>query len=157
MPQFRPWSVVLAVALLCHAAPAWPSGVTRMPETSRKMENFRACFAFLKARAAEDAARVVPMTLDPNGDGKFVSVERRSDGIERTGKASARYAARIWYGFDRPRPEIGQIETSSGWEEHDYQCHGRTLISNMSQGYALSGFQPMAREDELTAPSPNDE
>lgn len=157
MPRSRPWSVALAAALICQTAPAWASGTMRMPEMNQKMESFRACLAFLEARAAEDAARAAPMTIDAKGDRKSVSVERRSEGIERKGKSTARYAARIWYSFGRPRPDLGQIEFSTSWEEHDYQCRGRALISNTAQGYTLSSFVPMESEGEPKNPPPKAE
>ncbi|MEI4509382.1 hypothetical protein WBQ88_16675 [Sphingopyxis sp. CCNWLW253] len=71
------------------------SGTVSSPERQQTMESFRVCLAFLKDSAAQDIKIEAPLTRDAEGIRRIVTVERRINGIERSGKASARYGAQI--------------------------------------------------------------
>ncbi len=133
----------LAAMLLCNASMAAASGSVAMPEQQQKMANFEACLAFLEESAAQDRKSEAPLTKDAEGNRRAVTVERRTDGVERPSKASARYGARVWYSNGKPLPEFGKIEYRASWDEHDYECRGRMLIINTSQGYTLESYIPI--------------
>ena len=137
----------VAAMLLCSASMAAASGTITSPERQQKMESFDACLAFLEDSAAKDSKSEAPLAMDAEGNRRAVTVELKTDSIERSGKASARYAARVWHSNGRPRPDLRQIEYRASWEEHDYACRGRLLTINMSQGYTLESYQPMDADE----------
>lgn len=133
----------LATMLLCNASMAAASGHVTMPEQQQKMASFEACLAFLEDSAAQDRKSEAPLTRDAEGNRRAVTVERRTDGVERSGKTIARYGARVWHSNGKPLPEFGKIEYRASWEEHDYECRGRMLTINTSQGYTLESYIPI--------------
>jgi hypothetical protein len=147
MPNRHILAGSLAAALLCSASIAAASGFIASPEQQQKMESFGACLAFLENSAAQDSKSEAPLTRDPEGNRRAVTVERKTNGIERSGAVRARYGARIWYSNGRPRQDLKQIEYRASWEEHDYECRGRTLTINTSQGYTLESYQPMDADE----------
>ncbi|MEI4509390.1 MULTISPECIES: hypothetical protein [unclassified Sphingopyxis] len=143
MPKIHMLTGSFAAMLLCSASMVAASGTVSSPERQQTMESFDACLAYLEDSAAQDSKSEAPLSGDAEGNRRIVTIERRTDGIERSGKASAHYGARVWYSNGRPRPDLGQIEWRASWEEHDYKCRGRMLIINTSQGYTLESYQPM--------------
>lgn len=132
-----------AIALLLFSSAAMASGTIEMPPQKERLASRQACFDFLRDSAAEDAKSVKPETVDADGSRHSVTLEPKSKGIERQGRDRARYAARIWYGNGRPDPERQQIVYRASWEEHSFECRGRTLITQRSNGYTLESFEPM--------------
>lgn len=143
MPENHVLTGSAAAILLCSASMAAASGTLLSPERRQTMESFDACLAYLEESAAQDRKSEAPLSRDAEGNRRVVTVERRTGGVERSGKAGARYGARLWYSNGRPRPDLGQIEWRASWEEHDYECRGRMLIINTSQGYTLESYEPM--------------
>ena len=137
----------LAAMLLCSASMAAASGSVAMPERQQQMESFDACLTFLEDAAAQDSKSEAPLTRDAEGNRRAVTVERKTGGVERSGEAIARCSARVWYSNGRPRPDLQQIEYRASWEEHDYECRGRVLTINTSQGYTLENYQPMDADE----------
>lgn len=153
MPKTHMLTGGFAAMLLCSASMAAASGTISSPERQQAMESFDACLAYLEDSAAQDGKSEAPLSRDATGNPRVVTVERRTDGIERSAKASARYGARVWHSNGRPREDLGQIEWRASWEEHDYECRGRMLIINMSQGYTLESYEPM-EADEVAGRQP---
>lgn len=112
------------------------------------MASQKACLAFLRDQAAEDAQLPKPETVAADGSRRTVTVEAKSKGVERLGRGRARYAARIWYVNGWPRPDLGQMEYRANWEEHAYECRGRMLVSRTSRGYTSESFEPLQPEPE---------
>jgi hypothetical protein len=138
----------LRCALLLTATPTLASGYIPMPEVRQTLRSYRACLAQLQSAEAEDhllIGREKAKTKAASSDGttRVVSLEAQSKGVERVGRNHARYAARIWYRNGAPRPDLNQIEYSHSWESHSYECQGRVMITNTSQGYTLSTFEPL--------------
>ena len=144
---------ILAATLLCSASIAAASGTIASPERQQTMESFGACLAFLEDRAAQDRKSEVPLTIDAEGNRRTVTVERKTKGVEQPDKASARYGARVWYSNGRPRPDLRQIVYRASWNEHEYECRGRILIINTSQGYTLESYQPMDADEPAGDPA----
>lgn len=147
MPKDHVLSVSLAAVLLCSGSVAAASGTISSPERQQKMESFETCLAFLEESAAQDSKSEAPLTKDAEGNRRAVTVERSTKGVEQTGKTRARYGARVWRSFGRPIPDFKQVEYRASWDDHDYECRGRMLIINMSQGYTLESYQPMDADD----------
>lgn len=144
---------ILAVTLLSSASIAAASGTITLPERQQKMESFGACLAFLEDSAAQDRKSEAPLSRDAEGNRRTVTVERKTKDVERSGKASARYGARVWYSNGRPRPDLRQIEYRTSWNEHVYECRGRILIINTSQGYTLESYEPMDADEPVGDPA----
>ena len=153
MPKTLLLTGSFATMLLCSASVVAASGTISSPERQQTMESFDACLAYLEDSAVQDSKSGAPLTRDAEGNRRVVTIERRTDGIERSGKASARYGARVWYSNGTPRPDLGQIEWRASWEEHDYECRRRMLIINMSQGYTLESYQPMDADEPAGDPA----
>ena len=114
-----------------------------MPPQEERMASQKACLAFLRDRAAEDAQLPKPETVAADGSRQTVTVEAKSKGVERIGHGRARYAARVWYVNGWPRPDLGQLEYRANWEEHIYECRGRKLVSRTSRGFTNESFEPL--------------
>lgn len=153
MPKTLMLNGSFAAMLLCSASMAAASGTVSLPERQQAMKSFDACLVYLKDSAAQDSKSEAPLSRDAEGNRRVVTVERKTDGIEQSGKAGARYGARVWHSNGRPRPELGQIEWRANWEEHDYECRGRMLIINTSQGYTLESYQPMEADETAESQS----
>lgn len=136
-------SRTLGLAFLLCPALAGASGTIEAPAQDERMASQKACLAFLRNRAAEDAQLSKPETVAADGSRQTVTVETKSKGVERLGRGRARYAARLWYVNGWPRPDLGQMEYRASWEEHSYECRGRKLVSRTSRGFANASFEPL--------------
>jgi hypothetical protein len=140
--SMRRCAIVAGLALLL-ATPAHASGYSANPEYREKLKNHSLCLARLKEREASDSAAVSPELTAADGSTKKIVLEKKSKGVEASGRQKARYEARLWYVHGRPRPEIEKMEYRSSWEESRLECSGRTLITNSARGFAQSSFEPL--------------
>ena len=141
----------LPFALLLTAAPTLASGYIPMPEVRETLRSYRACLVRLQSAEADDRLLVgrekaKSEAAPSDGTTHDVSLEPQSKGVERVGRNHTRYAARVWYRNGAIRPDLDRIEYNHNWEAHSYECQGRVLITNTSQGYTLSTFEPFAIE-----------
>lgn len=123
---------------------AFASGYISAPETRLKMPSFKACLDDQKASASEHSKQVKPRTFDPDGGFREVGIEALSNGVQITGRKSARYESKIWYHNGSLVQDGTQYEISHSWNHARYECLGKTAVINGAQGYTLSTFEPVA-------------
>jgi hypothetical protein len=123
---------------------AFASGYMTAPEFRQKMPSFKACLKQLEATAAANRKQLKPRTFDPDGGFQQVSIQAISDGVETTGRNSARYDAKLWFHNGRLNKDGTQYEINHSWTQSGFECRGKTMIINGSQGYTLSTFEPVA-------------
>ncbi|WP_173009364.1 hypothetical protein [Methylobacterium sp. P1-11] len=99
-----------------------------------------ACLDTLRALAAEDRRQVAPKSAMADGMIREVSLD--TSGVERTGPASARYDATLWWHNGTPRTDRPQVETSHSYSHRIRECDGRVLRTTGEDGYTSSTFAP---------------
>lgn len=139
---------LLALPLVLCPSLAMASGYTALPETRERLASKQACLDFLRQAAADDASTPKPETIGTDGARQTITLEAISKGVESLGHGRARYAAKIWTVNGWPRPDLGQVEYRANWEKHAYECRGRVLISQVSQGFTSESFEPLKETPE---------
>lgn len=139
---------LLALLLVLCPSLAMASGYTELPETRERLASKQACLDFLRQAAADDASAPKPETIGTDGARQTITLEAISKGVESLGRGRARYAAKIWVVNGSPRPDLGQIVYRAYWDIHDYECHGRLLISRNSSGFTNENYQPLEETRE---------
>jgi len=134
-----PLIAILAALGVSHAG---TSGTLKTPETRETLRSPDACLAVLRARVGEDGRKGIRETIAPDGSRRAVTVEVKVPLSRRGAPDEARYAARIWYTTGLPQPDHGMVKYRTSWEEHSYECRGRILITQTSQGFASERFEP---------------
>lgn len=134
--------MMLLTIFLTNAA--FASGYMTTPEFRQKMPSFKACLKQLEANASANCKQLKPRTFDPDGGFQEVTIQAIGDGVETTGRNSARYDAKLWYHNGRLNKDGTQYEINHSWTQNGYECRGKTMIINGSQGYTLSTFEPVA-------------
>lgn len=133
--------------VLCPSL-AMASGYLPVQESHERLASKQACLAFLRKAAADDAIKPKPETIGADGTRRTITLEAISKGVESLGRDRARYAAKIWTVNGWPRPDLGQVEYRANWEKHAYECRGRVLISQLSQGFTSESFEPLKETPE---------
>ena len=137
------------VALTLSVAPVLASGYISMPDTQEMLPNFGACLARLDAAYVEDGKAIAARTVAVDGRSREVSLESRTNGVERSERNKARYHGRIWYAHGRISSHgAKQREVSHSWQEQELVCNGRKLTIRRAKGYTLSTFEPVSTDSE---------
>ncbi len=134
--------MIILMVFSTNAAVA--SGYMTAPEYRQNMPSFKACLGELESRASEHRKELKSRTFDGDAGFREVTIQALSNGVEITGRNSARYKATLWYHNGRLNNERTQYEINHNWSQNSYECRGKTMIINDSQGYTLSTFEPVA-------------